>query len=154
MAATLLLSLSAHKLFEEMSHIHIRHVASKVAVSNFSFGLKSANCLWFLKHSHFLWLNLSRYENGEEDWMDGFHDMKVMKRKQSMAIGNLGQVVRRNVIPPYQTCQKGLNMSGGQKQRMQLALAVYNDADIYLLDHPFSAVHARNQQQPSHQELK
>ncbi|KAI3780441.1 hypothetical protein L2E82_10422 [Cichorium intybus] len=26
MAATLLLSLSAHKLFEEMSHIHIRHV--------------------------------------------------------------------------------------------------------------------------------
>lgn len=50
--------------------------------------------------------------------------------------------------------QKGLNMSGGQKQRMQLALAVYNDADIYLLDHPFIAVHARNLQQPSHQELK
>lgn len=37
---------------------------------------------------------------------------------------------------------RGLNMSGGQKQRMQLARAVYNDADIYLLDDPFSAVDA------------
>ncbi|KAJ4831189.1 ATP-binding cassette sub- C member 8 [Turnera subulata] len=38
--------------------------------------------------------------------------------------------------------QRGLNMSGGQKQRLQLARAVYNDADIYLLDDPFSAVDA------------
>nr|POE91712.1 abc transporter c family member 8 [Quercus suber] len=33
-------------------------------------------------------------------------------------------------------------MSGGQKHRIQLARAVYNDADIYLLDDPFSAVDA------------
>ncbi|KAK7255605.1 hypothetical protein RIF29_29018 [Crotalaria pallida] len=38
--------------------------------------------------------------------------------------------------------QRGINMSGGQKQRLQLARAVYNDADIYLLDDPFSAVDA------------
>jgi ATP-binding cassette, subfamily C (CFTR/MRP), member 1 len=38
--------------------------------------------------------------------------------------------------------QRGLNMSGGQRQRLQLARAVYNDADIYLLDDPFSAVDA------------
>ncbi|KAJ4844145.1 ATP-binding cassette sub- C member 8, partial [Turnera subulata] len=38
--------------------------------------------------------------------------------------------------------QRGFNMSGGQKQRLQLARAVYNDADIYLLDDPFSAVDA------------
>lgn len=38
--------------------------------------------------------------------------------------------------------QRGLNMSGGQKQRIQLARAAYNDADIYLLDDPFSAVDA------------
>ncbi|XLT07964.1 hypothetical protein HN51_053757 [Arachis hypogaea] len=31
-------------------------------------------------------------------------------------------------------------MSGEQKQRIQLARAVYNDADIYLFDDPFSAV--------------
>ncbi|KAH6798573.1 multidrug resistance-associated protein 6 [Perilla frutescens var. frutescens] len=36
--------------------------------------------------------------------------------------------------------QRGLNLSGGQKQRVQLARSVYNDADIYLLDDPFSAV--------------
>jgi len=38
--------------------------------------------------------------------------------------------------------QRGINMSGGQKQRIQLTRAVYSDADIYLLDDPFSAVDA------------
>ncbi|KAI3992671.1 hypothetical protein MKX01_007993 [Papaver californicum] len=36
----------------------------------------------------------------------------------------------------------GENMSGGQKQRIQLARAAYQDADIYILDDPFSAVDA------------
>lgn len=31
-------------------------------------------------------------------------------------------------------------MSGGQKQRVSLARAVYNNADIYMLDDPLSAV--------------
>ncbi|CAH8387894.1 unnamed protein product [Eruca vesicaria subsp. sativa] len=37
---------------------------------------------------------------------------------------------------------RGINLSGGQKQRVQLARALYQDADVYLLDHPFSAVDA------------
>ncbi|KAJ8311733.1 hypothetical protein KUTeg_011088 [Tegillarca granosa] len=36
--------------------------------------------------------------------------------------------------------EKGINISGGQKQRVSLARAVYNNADIYLLDDPLSAV--------------
>ena len=36
--------------------------------------------------------------------------------------------------------EKGINVSGGQKQRIRLARAVYNNADIYLLDDPLSAV--------------
>ncbi|XP_069801998.1 multidrug resistance-associated protein 1-like [Dendropsophus ebraccatus] len=36
--------------------------------------------------------------------------------------------------------ERGVNLSGGQKQRVSLARAVYNDADIYLLDDPLSAV--------------
>lgn len=36
--------------------------------------------------------------------------------------------------------EKGINLSGGQKQRVSLARAVYNDADVYLLDDPLSAV--------------
>ncbi|OQR75403.1 multidrug resistance-associated protein 1-like, partial [Tropilaelaps mercedesae] len=38
--------------------------------------------------------------------------------------------------------EKGVNLSGGQKQRVSLARAVYQDADVYLLDDPLSAVDA------------
>ncbi|XP_067675078.1 multidrug resistance-associated protein 1-like [Haliotis asinina] len=36
--------------------------------------------------------------------------------------------------------ERGINLSGGQKQRVSLARAVYNNADIYILDDPLSAV--------------
>ena len=36
--------------------------------------------------------------------------------------------------------EKGINMSGGQKQRLSLARACYSDADLYLFDDPLSAV--------------
>lgn len=36
--------------------------------------------------------------------------------------------------------EKGYKLSGGQKARLTLARAVYNQADIYLLDDPLSAV--------------
>ena len=36
--------------------------------------------------------------------------------------------------------ERGVTMSGGQKARINLARALYDDADIYLLDDPLSAV--------------
>ena len=39
--------------------------------------------------------------------------------------------------------EKGMSLSGGQKARINLARAVYADADIVLLDDPLSAVDAR-----------
>ncbi|KAI8006859.1 ABC transporter C family member 7 [Camellia lanceoleosa] len=38
--------------------------------------------------------------------------------------------------------ERGINLSWGQKQRIQIARALYQDADIYLFDDPFSAVDA------------
>lgn len=38
--------------------------------------------------------------------------------------------------------EKGINLSGGQQQRISLARAVYNDADIVILDDVLSAVDA------------
>ena len=36
--------------------------------------------------------------------------------------------------------EKGINLSGGQRARINLARAVYSDADIYMFDDPLSAV--------------
>ena len=38
--------------------------------------------------------------------------------------------------------EKGVNLSGGQKARMAIARAVYNESDIYIFDDPLSALDA------------
>lgn len=39
--------------------------------------------------------------------------------------------------------EKGLTLSGGQKARLSLARALYEDAGVYLLDDPLSAVDSK-----------
>ncbi|KAK2960291.1 Multidrug resistance-associated protein [Blattamonas nauphoetae] len=53
-------------------------------------------------------------------------------------------MVCRRRPPGDQTAigEKGVNLSGGQKARIQLARAVYSDRDIVVLDDPLSAVDA------------
>ena len=54
-------------------------------------------------------------------WLE--HDFSIFNRGADTEIG-----------------ERGINASGGQKARISLARAVYEDADIYLLDDPLSAV--------------
>ncbi len=39
--------------------------------------------------------------------------------------------------------EKGMNLSGGQKARISFGRALYSEAEIYLLDDPFSAVDSK-----------
>ena len=39
--------------------------------------------------------------------------------------------------------EKGITLSGGQKARLILARALYENADIYLFDDPLSAVDSK-----------
>lgn len=43
--------------------------------------------------------------------------------------------------------ERGVNLSGGQKARIGLARAVYQDSDIYLLDDPISALDSQVRRQ-------
>ena len=38
--------------------------------------------------------------------------------------------------------ERGINLSSGQKKRIQIACEIYQDADLYILNDPFSVVDA------------
>lgn len=50
-------------------------------------------------------------------------DFKQMEKQENTVLG-----------------ESGCNISGGQKARISIARALYEDADIYLLDNPISAL--------------
>lgn len=54
-----------------------------------------------------------------------FKDLKLLKHRELTIVG-----------------EKGINLSGGQRARVNLARALYSDAQIYLFDDPLSAVDA------------
>ena len=66
-----------------------------------------------------------------ERYQETLHRSSLVKDLELFPNGDLTEIGER-----------GVTLSGGQKQRIQLARAFYQNADIYLLDNPFSAVDA------------
>lgn len=65
-------------------------------------------------------------------------DLKILPGGDMTEIGEKVLTIILMTVNVY--LLKGINLSGGQKQRVSLARAVYQEADVYLLDDPLSAV--------------
>ncbi|CAD8094456.1 unnamed protein product [Paramecium primaurelia] len=64
-----------------------------------------------------------------------------MRYKKVMHVCALEQDINQFINKDYtQLSEKGDNLSGGQQKRINLARAVYKEADIYLFDDPLSAL--------------
>ena len=71
---------------------------------------------------------------------------KPMEREKYNKIISICQLAPDLTIFPQgdqtEIGEKGVNLSGGQKARLAIARAVYNDSDIYVFDDPLSALDA------------
>ena len=71
---------------------------------------------------------------------------KKMEREKYNKIIKICQLEQDLLIFPLgdqtEIGEKGVNLSGGQKARLAIARAIYNDSDIYIFDDPLSALDA------------
>lgn len=70
-------------------------------------------------------------------------ELDEAKYQETIRVCSLAQdLVQMSLGDKMGIGERGINLSEGQKQRIQLARAVYQDADVYLLADVFSAVDA------------
>lgn len=68
-------------------------------------------------------------------------DENIDEQKLQAALERTGLLELVNTLPGginHVISENGRNLSGGQRQRIALARAFYRDADLYILDEPFS----------------
>ena len=67
---------------------------------------------------------------------EGFREFRL---REVLAIAGLEDMVRQSPAGILtRITENGKNISGGQRQRIMIARALYKDADVYILDEPFS----------------
>ena len=74
--------------------------------------------------------NILFYENYNDSWYQKVLDACQLRPDLEMFAGG----------DQTEIGERGLNLSGGQKQRVGLARAVYENADIYIIDDTLSAL--------------
>ena len=71
---------------------------------------------------------------------------KPMDKEKYNKVINICQLEQDLLIFPLgdqtEIGEKGVNLSGGQKARLSIARAIYNDSDIYIFDDPLSSLDA------------
>ncbi|KAK7487389.1 hypothetical protein BaRGS_00021351, partial [Batillaria attramentaria] len=86
----------------------------------------------------------------QEPWIQNRSLKNCVMFDQRVDVKRYASVIRKCALRPdidtlpegdaTEIGEKGVNLSGGQKSRLALARAVYQDADVYLLDDPLSAL--------------
>ncbi|GMG17615.1 unnamed protein product [Phytophthora fragariaefolia] len=83
--------------------------------------------------------NVCLCNDGDGDFADGedcVYDARYMNILKACELN----VDLRRMRPPHQVSESGSNFSGGQRSRINLARALYQRANLYLLDDPLSGL--------------
>ena len=81
---------------------------------------------------------VSLAENVAMNFVEDNHEESIRKALENSQLGQLKNDLNINMTKEFD--QKGMNLSGGQRQKIAIARALYRDSDIIIMDEASSAL--------------
>ena len=81
---------------------------------------------------------VSLAENVAMNFVEDNHEESIRKALENSQLGKLKNDLNINMTKEFD--QKGMNLSGGQRQKIAIARALYRDSDIIIMDEASSAL--------------